>query len=238
MRVALACLALSLATGCASVDYDGAQVGRFEGSVWVMWVGEGNRLGAGRFVYAPAPGDPLRFVRANGEVLEPEVMYTDGGSIPRTAQLFRGFSPWGYAPAYMVHDWVFVARRCRTDGMATPAEAALAEMTFADTALIAAEAIKTLIAEERVAPNDVAPRVISGTVGGPISLERWTVEGGCAQDRLTPEHQARVDEAFFRATVAPAMAPEPAPRVAPGEPEPIIEPAQGDSARIVSVISF
>nr|WP_249779640.1 DUF1353 domain-containing protein [Bradyrhizobium sediminis] len=35
-------------------------------------------------------------------------MYTDGGSIPRIAQIFNGLSPWGFGPAYIVHDWIFL----------------------------------------------------------------------------------------------------------------------------------
>ena len=81
--------------------------------------------GSGRFVYVPSPGRPLTFHRrshdATVRTIVPEMMYTDGGSIPRQAQLFRGFSPWGFAPAYMVHDWIFVARHCLTDGTPTPA---------------------------------------------------------------------------------------------------------------------
>jgi len=142
----------------------------------------------------PNPRDPLRFTRAEGQgsvrVLAPEMMYTDGGSTPRAAQLLNGLNPWGYAPAYMVHDWLFVARHCLTDGTPTPSERTVADMEFRESAEIIAEAIKTLVAAGRVREADVAPRVISGAVAGPISYRRWTVEGACAGDRVTPEHRA------------------------------------------------
>ncbi len=125
-------------------------------------------------------------------------MYTDGGSIPRPGQLFNGFSPWGYGPAYMVHDWLFVARHCLTDDTPTPEEKRIAAMQFQESAEIIAEAIKTLIASRKVKANDVAPRVISGVVAGPFSYQRWTVKGACKGDRVTKEHRDEVDAAFAR----------------------------------------
>jgi hypothetical protein len=108
-------LALML-TGCITADYLRTPAGHFKGSVFVMWVGEGNEYGDGNFVFVPDPRDRLRFTRHNpqshGAVIEPGIMYTDAGSIPKIAQVFKGFSPWGYAPAYMIHDWLFVGRHC------------------------------------------------------------------------------------------------------------------------------
>lgn len=194
MRLPTLALAGTLAlAACGTVDYAAAPEGEFQGSLFVMWVGEGDMMGDGLFVYVPNPRDPLRFVRANPDatlgVIEPEMIYTDGGSIPRPATLFRGFSPWGYAPAYIVHDWLFVARHCLTDGTPTEAEEAVDGMPFIESAEITAEAIKTLIASGQVAQNDVAPRVISGTVAGPISYDRWQAEGACDGHRVRPEHR-------------------------------------------------
>lgn len=114
-----------LLAACGTVDFENtSDRGEFHGSLFVMWVGENETSeGDGRFVFVPSRFDLLRFVRdteanpnATVRIIQPEIMYTDGGSIPRVVQPFRGFSPWGYAPAYMVHDWLFVARRCITDG--------------------------------------------------------------------------------------------------------------------------
>lgn len=181
--------ALAALAGCGTVNYDAAPVGRFDGSLFVMWVGEGGPSGDGAFVYVPAPGNELTFTRVSAvgkkQVIKPTMMYTDGGSIPKIGQVFKGFSPWGYAPAYMVHDWLFRARQCLTDGKATKAEAMVAEISFMESAEIIAEAIKTLQKEGRVGPDDVAPRVISSAVAGPISLHHWREKGACAVPRVS-----------------------------------------------------
>ena len=229
-RFACVIALLCLATACGTVNYPALKPGAFSGALLVMWVGEGDPAqGAGKFVYVPSPGDPLTFTRANGQVITPEVMYTDGGSIPRGAQVFNGFSPWGYAPAYMIHDWVFVAKRCREDGWATVAEAELSGMTFQDSAEILGEAIKTLVDTGRVAANDVAPRVISGAVSGPASLARWTARDECRpKDRLTEAHDAQVKA---------ALAPQPAlaRRGAGRDQAVIVAPPQ---AQLVTTITF
>lgn len=198
-RHLVAALFISL-TGCGSVDYDKAQVGRFDGSLFVMWVGEGGPLGDGAFVYVPAPGHELTFTRVSAagkeQVIRPTMMYTDGGSIPRIGQVFKGFSPWGYAPAYMVHDWLFRARQCIRDGKATKAEAMVAEISFEESAQIIAEAIKTLQEEGRVGPDDVAPRVISSAVAGPVSQHLWRKEGACPVPRVSEADRLAAEAAI------------------------------------------
>ncbi len=200
MRCLLFCLLLS---ACGFVDYDATEPGKFTGSLLVMWVGEGGESGDGKFVYVPSRNRPLTFTRpdpdATPRVIRPEMMYTDGGSIPRQAQLFSGFSPWGYAPAYMVHDWLFVARRCLNDGIPTAEERRIRSMTFSDSADLIAEAIKALIVSGRVKPREVAPRVISGTVAGPVSYQRWIARGECRKhDRVSQKHRDEVKAALDR----------------------------------------
>jgi hypothetical protein len=185
----LAFLALA---ACGAVDYDHAPVGKLSGTVVVMWVGETQAgEGDGRFVYVPS-ATPLRFERANAKAtlktIQPEMMYSDGGSIPALAQVFKGFSPWGYAPAYILHDWLFVARKCVNDNSANSDQAAVAQMPFAESATVAAEVIQTLIATHTVAPNDIAPQLISAAVAGPIAKSRWNEEGACARDKVKPAH--------------------------------------------------
>ncbi len=182
-------LAVSVAA-CGTVDYDTAPVGRFEGSLFVMWIGEGGSSGDGAFVYVPNPAAPLTFTRSGGlpfGEIAPEMMYTDGGSIPKPAQLFRGFSPWGYAPGYMIHDWLFVARHCNLDGTPTNAERRMAGMEFQTSANIMAETIKTLLLNNRISQNDIAPRAISSAVAGFISSRIWNEEGACAASRVSEE---------------------------------------------------
>lgn len=181
---------LTALASCGHVDYPGAPPGEFKGSLFVMWIDNGGPLGDGTFVYVPNPNDPLTFTRsATGTVqtIRPQMMYTDGGSIPRIAQVFEGFNPWGYAPAYMVHDWLFVARHCNVDGLANEEEAKIANMGFQESADIIAEAIKTLIVSKKVSENDVAPGVISSVVAGPISQGLWNKEGACRDPRVSED---------------------------------------------------
>jgi len=202
----LALLLPLLLAACGWVDYDALPEGRIKGTVFVMWVGEGSSTeGAGKFVYVPNPRDPLRLERGEGATpaeIRPEMIYTDGGSIPKPGQMFKGFSPWGYAPAYMIHDWLFVARHCLTDAATDPgiplseAKLAIKDMDFHESAEIIGEAIKALIASGQVATNDVAPQVISGAVAGPISYNRWTVKGACAADQVTAAHRAQAEAAI------------------------------------------
>ena len=182
-------------SACGYVNYSELYEGEFSGSLFVMWVTENETgSGDGKFVFVPNPRNPLIFTRRNPDAtlttIQPGMMYTDGGSIPRPTQFFRGFSPWGYAPAYMVHDWLFVARHCITDNDARPEELPVAKMSFQESAEVIGEAIKTLIAAGKVQGNDVAPSVISGAVAGPISYRRWVIEGACHDDRVTPKHEA------------------------------------------------
>ena len=138
-RVSGFLLALTALAHCAPVNYAALPEGKFSGSLFVMWVGEGDAQGDGKFVFVPNPDAPLVFTRGGDPTVSevvPGMMYTDGGSIPKAAQLFKGFSPWGYAPAYMVHDWLFVARHCLRDGKATDAQKDLEAVDFPMSAAI------------------------------------------------------------------------------------------------------
>ena len=195
-RVLVGVFSLLLPTACGVVDYQDLPAAKFDGTLHVIWVGEGSpNVGDGLFVYVPDPNDPLRLIRENPDAsvseITPPMIYTDGGSIPRPATLFRGLSPWGYGPAYVIHDWLFVARHCLTDGDPDPVYAPYVQMSFHESAEVIAEAIKALINAGRVAPNQIAPQLISGTVAGPISFERWTATGECADHQIPDEVRER-----------------------------------------------
>jgi Protein of unknown function (DUF1353) len=77
------------------------------------------------FVAYPVKGKELTYKFPKGHRLEgalgeirPKLMYTDGGSIPRTFWSFDGLSPWEYGPAFILHDWVFLRHYC--DGQKYP----------------------------------------------------------------------------------------------------------------------
>ncbi|MEO0522801.1 MAG: hypothetical protein AAF088_07775 [Pseudomonadota bacterium] len=234
-RLTLLSLTLLALSSCGSIDFDGlSDQGRFEGSVLVVWVGENESgSGDGKFVYVPFPGRELKFIRdvrnnsdATLETIVPGPIYTDGGSVPRVAQPFKGFSPWGYAPAYMIHDWLFVAKKCNTDGMAEVEERPVGQMPFKESAEIMGEAIKALIRQEMVGKNDVAPGVISSAVAGPISRSIWFQTGQCQENRLTTEHEDLIDDFIQR-------------RGARLRTQGVLSPDRtGDEIRVVGVVEF
>jgi len=175
------------------------QPGAFTGNVLVMWVGEGGRSGDGRFLFVPDPRKPLTFRRPGGRqatAIRPHMMYTDGGSIPRVAQIFNGLSPWGYAPAYMIHDWLFVARHCRRDGDGDPIYAGAGDLSFSDSYRVLDEAIATLVAERKVARNDVARSAITAAVASPVARNLWDRSGACADEKVRPEDVAAAEAAI------------------------------------------
>ena len=163
--------------------------------------------------------------------VQPGMMYTDGGSIPKAAQLFWGFSPWAYAPGCMVHDWLFVARHCLLDKMATDAQAALAPVDVAGSAAMLGKAIRTLVAQHRVDPNDLAGAVITGTVKGPTSRAIRDRRGQCPDRAVSDERRAEVERAFPGRSKAVL-------RRTPDAPDDFSAPAKGPRARIVAEITF
>lgn len=64
-----------------------------------------------KFVYVRSKNPQFAFKRPNGDTIRPGNIETDGGSIPRVLWSQKDFSPWTYAPAYLVHDWLYEAHR-------------------------------------------------------------------------------------------------------------------------------
>ncbi|CAN7221006.1 hypothetical protein LJR231_000715 [Phyllobacterium sp. LjRoot231] len=187
-------------SACVSVDYSKLPSGSFSGSLFVMWVDEGGSSGDGKFLFVPDPSDPLIFRRSDpqspGSVIRPGLMYTDGGSIPKIAQVFKGLSPWGYAPAYMIHDWIFTARHCIVDGEDNPRFDQVRDVTFRDSAEILGEAIHGLIAEKRVQPNDLAGGAITTAVDSVVAKRLWDETGACKDLIVKPEDVAAAEAAI------------------------------------------
>lgn len=111
--------------------YKKLPVGRIEGRINVVW------NGLDSFMYVPDPQHPFSYTTGAGRKITPRLMDTDGGSIPRLLWASKKFSPWGYAPSFMVHDWVFVAHKC--------SHAPDTDWTFPQSALLLAEVTKTLM---------------------------------------------------------------------------------------------
>jgi hypothetical protein len=221
---------IGLAVACSSVDYRQLVPGRFSGSLFVMWVNEGGADGDGTFLFVPDPGDPLIFRRADrrapGNTIQPGLMYTDGGSIPKVAQVFKGLSPWGYAPAYMIHDWMFVARHCIVDGSSDKRFQQVRDVDFDQSATILGEAIKALVDAGRVDPNDVAANTITGAVGSVVAKQLWERRGACAAQQASAKDIAAAEAAIPGSTKARTLrtfrlpeeaAPAAVPRARPAE---------------------
>ena len=193
------CCAAATLSACSTIDYQNLKPGEFKGEVLVLWIDDGTNVGDGNFLFVPDPANPLRFVRPgsakHATYIQPLMMYTDGGSIPKIAQAFNGFSPWGYAPAYMVHDWIFVVRHCIVDGRDDPKFATYRDMTFDESASILGEAIKTLVATGHVRKDDFAASSITWAVDTSIAKSLWDVKGSCTGRQLKPEHVALAEQA-------------------------------------------
>src|SRR5215470_9390632 len=99
-------LALLASTGCASLLYRRVAPGQLHGKLVDQWIDYD------KFIFLPDKDKPLSFTRANGDQITPGMMYTDGGSIPRPLWVLRSYSPWGYAPAFIIHDWLFDSHHC------------------------------------------------------------------------------------------------------------------------------
>jgi len=112
--------------------YPDFPLGKIEGEPYLVWVKPDI------FRLEPQP-KPFRFIRGSGEIIEPGRMFTDGGSIPRAFGVFSDkLSPWGYAPAFLIHDWLFDCHHAGTT-----------DKSFEEVRDIMMEAIKTLM-ETRV----------------------------------------------------------------------------------------
>jgi hypothetical protein len=118
-----------------------------KGTLLIQWDNEN------RFIYVPQAPDGLRFQTRDGREVKPERMYTDGGSIPRVFWSVKGLSPWGYGPAYVLHDWLFHVHRCGKDS--APNKYSLAQAND-----VLDDAIAFLIITKKVSSNELTRRLI------------------------------------------------------------------------------
>jgi hypothetical protein len=105
------------------------------------------------FIYRRDRARPFCFHRGNGEIIEPAAIVTDGGSVPKVAWSYAGFSPWDYAPAYIVHDWLYEAHRQNRAGGLTP-QGTMKFYSREEADLILAEVIKTQMRDPRFRTNE------------------------------------------------------------------------------------
>jgi hypothetical protein len=117
--------------GLADRFYGELALGRIEGLPIVMWNGMDS------FIFRQDPVRTFRYVTGSGRTISPRVMETDGGSIPRVLRSLSKFSSWGYGPAFVIHDWLFVAKKCRF----SPDD----DLTLEEAGKIMAEIMKTMM---------------------------------------------------------------------------------------------
>lgn len=150
---------------CAQVTYEHTDVGAFDGSLDVRWIKPD------KFIYMPSKEDPLRFITSDRKVIIPQMMYTDGGSIPRLFWSIPGYSPWGFAPAYIIHDWLFEAHHCD--------DPEYRDITFDRSAGILAEGLKTLMVTNSAPKDETTLWAIYEAVKTPIAKSLWDKISSC-----------------------------------------------------------
>jgi hypothetical protein len=128
-----------------------AAIPTLKGTLLIQWDGES------RFIYLPDPNNPLTFLTRDGRTIVPARMYTDGGSVPRVFWGAKGFSPWGYGPAYILHDWLFHRHRCGEDTGPDRYSMAQANQVLDD-------AIEYLMRTGKVSRNNQARHLITWAV--------------------------------------------------------------------------
>lgn len=146
MKISALLITIFSLSGCSSFgpSYESINAGAIKGKLVVRWIEPD------LFIFTPDKLSPLAFTRANGSVITPGEMITDGGSIPRPMWAFRSYSPWGYAPAFIIHDWLFRAKKCQLP------EAS--DYTLEGAAQVMTEVMKTMMESGKVEKD---PRTIS-----------------------------------------------------------------------------
>ncbi len=135
MALTMAVLVGALLTSCgASRHYAKTETGKLSGDLELRWAKPD------RFLFIPSETRPLTFVRSEesgGGTIIPGTMYTDGGSIPRPLRALRNYSPWGYASAFVVHDWLFHMQDCELPGYE--------DYSLKEAAVVMSEVMKTMM---------------------------------------------------------------------------------------------
>jgi hypothetical protein len=177
-RAFIILLLIALA-GCESVPYSQTKDGKFAGALDVRWIQNDY------FLFQPNKDEPFTFIRSDGSTIRPGPMYTDGGSIPKFMWGVEGYSPWGYAPAYIVHDWLFEARHC---GYAPDNK-----FSFDDSVSIMAESLKAVMEQTPEFRNYFVFDTVVAAIGSPIAKKLWE-NGSCKPPSFgTKSTRDRVD---------------------------------------------
>lgn len=204
MRRIWAILALAFGvSGCSDITWQRTSTGQLKGKLVIEWISQDE------FLFIPDPAQPLTFTRSNNEVIKPEAMYTDGGTIPVALRAVKSYSPWGYAPAFIIHDWLFTVKQCKLAGHE--------KLSLEDSAAVLAEVVKTVMEDPRFGgPNKLVHYSMYEAVRSTVAKDYWD-NGKCTT-------LPRVRPATRSAAPAPSAAP-------PGDSAPVPRASPPDSDR-------
>lgn len=188
-------------SACATPSFDKSDPGHISGRLMVFWVGED------KFIYYPYYEDALTYTlpkamadKLGPRSIRPGAIYTDGGSIPRPVRGVVGFSPWGYGPAYIVHDWLFVAHRCiltdqvhLLDKRDHDEVKTVGKVDFAMSADMLASVIAALIKQDMVPPRSLAPSAIYTAVDSFVARRLWNSRDPKGCRAVEKEHIEKIE---------------------------------------------
>ena len=213
MRRILTVLALVVGvSGCSDITWQTTKTGQLKGKLVIEWINQDE------FLFIPDPAQPLTFTRANAEVIVPEAMYTDGGTIPVALRAVKSYSPWGYAPAFIIHDWLFTMKQCKLAGHD--------KLTLDDAATVLAEVLRTVMENPKYGgPNKLVHYSMYEAVRSTVARDYWE-NGKCATlPRVSPTTRSAAPRSTLEA--APPAPLSDADRSRPGS-----QPAPGRGRRI------
>ena len=172
LSYAILLVSILLLSGCATNHYDKVKTGELKGTITLKW------KDPDLFLFEPDPDKPLSFTRhGETEPIIPKRMFTDGGSIPRPMRAFKNYSPWGYAPAFIIHDWLFVMQHCKEEGYEN--------FTLESSALIMSEVMKTMMESPEFDFGDKETLYLMyQAVKTPVAQQWW--ENGKCKTKGTP----------------------------------------------------
>lgn len=172
MKPILSLIAALCLMGCAQHHYNRVATGTtFEGDLIVQW------LAHDRFRYLPSPARPFTIHRPGQAPIIPTAFETDGGSTPRIARVFRNYSPWGYGPAFVAHDWLFEAHHCDLPEYRA--------VTLDDAADVMSEIIKEMMENRDDFERDAfALYTIDKAVRSGIARSYWDAQPPCTIGRV------------------------------------------------------
>jgi hypothetical protein len=180
-------LALILLCGICSCApqrfYNEVKPGRIVNSPIVKWSGPDS------FELVQRRDAPFEFHRFNGEVIRPNQIKTDGGSIPPQFWDIRGMTPWTYAPGYLIHDWLYEANRRGKLSGGTSESGRPLYYKKAQADWILAEVIKTQMIDRQGAKGDPNPTRLMVIYKGVQLFGKKAFKGPA--NPFTPHHGVR-----------------------------------------------